>query len=131
MDPVRPRVLVVDDDEIVAETVRRALARSYDVTIALSGEAALRCAAATPFDAILCDLAMPGMSGMEFCAALARTSPALAERVVLTTGGAYTPQAEAFLDAAPNPRLDKPFTAVELRAAVAAATANAVAPASA
>lgn len=125
MDPVRPRVLVVDDDVLVAETVRRALASSYEVTVALSGEAALRCATTAPFDAILCDLAMPGMSGMEFCAALARTSTELADRVVLTTGGAFTPQAEAFLEAAPNPRLDKPFTAGDLRAAVAAATAAA------
>ena len=67
-------------------------------------------------DAILCDLMMPEMSGMQFHAELARTLPALAEKVIFVTGGAFTPAARAFLDEVPNPRLDKPFDTRALRA---------------
>jgi CheY-like chemotaxis protein len=62
-----------------------------------------------PFDAVLCDLMMPGMSGIELFRALASRSPGLEERLVFMTGGAFTAEAEAFLEEVSNARVEKPF----------------------
>jgi CheY-like chemotaxis protein len=61
------------------------------------------------FDAILCDLMMPDMTGMELFEAIGKLDDAQAKRMIFMTGGAFTPRARAFLDASKNPRLDKPF----------------------
>lgn len=83
-----------------------------------SGRAGLERLAREPFDAILCDVMMPELTGAEFHAELVVRHPALARRVVFMTGGAFTEEARRFLDRVPNPRLDKPFDARGLRAAL-------------
>ena len=70
------------------------------------------------FDVILCDLMMPQMTGMDLHRALSEQIPEQAGRMVLLTGGAFTPGAVSFLDRVPNRRLDKPFDPARLRAAV-------------
>jgi len=77
------RVLVVDDDPMVRETLGQVLSdEGYVVDLAVDGEAALdRVHAARP-DAILLDLMMPGMNGRQFLQAL-RDDPAYASVPVL------------------------------------------------
>jgi FixJ family two-component response regulator len=58
---------------------------------------------------------MPGMSGMDLYGALARQTPKMASRVVFVTGGAFTPEANAFLDRVANERMEKPFHFKQLR----------------
>jgi CheY-like chemotaxis protein len=70
------------------------------------------------FDAVLCDLMMPEMGGMDLFAALERVAPELASRVVFLTGGAFTERAAEFLANVKNPTLDKPFAVDDLRAAL-------------
>ena len=67
---------------------------------------------------ILCDLMMPEMSGIEFYEQLVATAPQYARRVVLMTGGAFTPHAQDFLANVAIPRLEKPFTEGMLRRAI-------------
>jgi CheY-like chemotaxis protein len=67
------------------------------------------------FDAILCDLMMPEVSGMELCRRLSATRPDLASRVVFMTGGAFTPGAREFIRECGRPTLTKPFDLGELR----------------
>ena len=67
------------------------------------------------FDVILSDLMMPGMSGMELYRSLSRMSPKMAARIVFLTGGAFTPEANVFLDGISNERMEKPFVANKLR----------------
>ncbi len=118
------KVLIVDDDPLVAQTLRRAL-REHDVTTAANGRQALELlGSARDFDVVVCDLMMPVMTGMELHAVLARERPDLAARMVFITGGAFTPAARAFLNQVPNPRLDKPFSSDRLRAAVRDVMAN-------
>ncbi|MBI3202246.1 MAG: response regulator [Myxococcales bacterium] len=106
----RARVLVVDDEELVAETVSRALAESYDVQVSTSARDALKVLANDPgFDVVLCDLLMPDMSGMDLYRALAEAQPGLEESLVFMTGGAFTQRARDFLARVRNPRLEKPF----------------------
>jgi CheY-like chemotaxis protein len=116
----RGKILVIDDEPMVARSLGRVLEQDHDVTIVLNaGDAHRRVVAGERFDVILCDLMMPQMTGMDLHAELERLSPELAARLVFVTGGAFTEGARAFLDAVPNRRIEKPFGAHELRAVIA------------
>jgi CheY-like chemotaxis protein len=102
--------LVVEDEEAVAEGLRLLLEQEYVVDLASSGQQALELMlAGTHFDAVLCDLMMPGMSGIELFAALKSRLPGMEERLVFMTGGAFTAEAETFLEEVSNARVEKPF----------------------
>jgi CheY-like chemotaxis protein len=104
------RILVVEDEDAVAEGLRLLLEQEYVVELASSGQQALeRMLAGSHFDAVLCDLMMPGMSGIELFAALKKRMPGMEERLVFMTGGAFTAEAEAFLEEVSNARVEKPF----------------------
>jgi two-component system, cell cycle sensor histidine kinase and response regulator CckA len=104
------RILVVEDEGAVAEGLRLLLEQEYAVDLASSGEQALEMLLGdVPFDAVLCDLMMPGMSGIELFRALKARAPGMEERLVFMTGGAFTPEAEDFLDEVSNARVEKPF----------------------
>jgi CheY-like chemotaxis protein len=71
------------------------------------------------FDLLLCDVMMPEMSGEAFFHQLAQVAPDQRERVVFITGGAFTPEARAFLESLPPGRcLFKPLAVEQLRALV-------------
>jgi PAS domain S-box-containing protein len=110
----RLRVLVVDDEPLIGESVRRAL-REHDVTVAQSGAEAIVACGRGDFDLILCDLMMPGVSGMDVFETVSGRHPSLARRFVFMTGGAFTPKARAFLESREIPPLNKPFSLGELR----------------
>jgi CheY-like chemotaxis protein len=115
-----PRVLVVDDEPRMGRAMERLLAHRYAVTVVSSAREALAAVAAgPPFAAILCDLMMPEMTGMDLHEAIAATDPALASRMVFMTGGAYTARAQAFLEGMPARRLDKPFRPDDLERVLA------------
>jgi len=102
-------VLVVDDEPLLGTAIRRILG-PHHVTVVTTAQAALDLlAAGTVFDVVLTDLMMPGMSGMELYTSLSRLYPQLASKVILLTGGAFTPEAKAFLDRVDNERMEKPF----------------------
>jgi CheY-like chemotaxis protein len=111
-------VLVVDDEPSIGQMLRFRL-REHDVTAVTSAREALRLlAAGARFDMLLSDVMMPEMSGMQLYEELARTHPAMVERVVFMTGGAFTHAAHAFLDRVPNQCLEKPLTASAVREAI-------------
>ena len=70
------------------------------------------------FDHILCDLMMPGMTGMEFHARLASDAPEQAEVITFMTGGAFTEAASAFVERHPRAWLEKPLDLEKLRRVV-------------
>jgi CheY-like chemotaxis protein len=109
------RVLVVDDS-MIGTTIARLLAWDHDVVTVPSGRVALaRIAAGDRYDAILCDLHLPDMTGLELRAAL---PPDQAARLVLTTGGAVDPEIAAALRRMGSRWIDKPFTMEELRSLI-------------
>ncbi len=118
-DSQRPRILLIDDEPLIGALIVRLLAAGYDVTVVTHGQAALDLLdASDDFRLILCDLMMPGLSGMDVHAALeARGSP-LVQTMVFLTGGAFASQEGDFLERVPNLCLEKPFLADELRIAV-------------
>ncbi|HYI02053.1 hybrid sensor histidine kinase/response regulator, partial [Hyalangium sp.] len=112
----RARVLVVDDEPNVTLSLQRALSREHEVATANNARDALRLLAQDRgFDVILCDLMMPGMTGMDLYAELDREAPELARRIVFMTGGAFTARAVSFLQGVPNPKMGKPLNLEELR----------------
>jgi PAS domain S-box-containing protein len=94
----RRRILVVDDEPLVGSVLQRLLGRRHEVVIAGSAtEALLLVRAGARFDAILSDLLMPEMTGMELHERLSAEAPDQAARMVFMTGGAYTDLARAFV----------------------------------
>jgi two-component system NtrC family sensor kinase len=116
---VRPgRVLVVDDEAGVGAVLNRVL-RGHDVKCVTRARDALDLLrAGNDFDIILSDLMMPEISGMYLYEEILRSHPDVAPRVVFLTGGAFTHEAKAFLDAVNNERMQKPFDASVLRETV-------------
>jgi DNA-binding response OmpR family regulator len=64
------RVLVVDDDEDVLQSLASVLEDRYAISVAQNGEVALQQVMAAPFDAIVLDMMMPVMDGAEFMEAM-------------------------------------------------------------
>jgi PAS domain S-box-containing protein len=115
----RPRVMLVDDEPMVAQTIERLLRRDYDITIASCGRDALaHVVGGTRFDAIVSDVMMPNMTGIELLEELRRCAPDQAARVIFLSGGAFTAQTRERLELLGAPQLEKPITANELRACV-------------
>jgi PAS domain S-box-containing protein len=114
----RQRVLVMDDDRAVGEALRQALAQ-HDVTVVTSAEAGLEAVKAGAFSVILCDVMMPGMTGIDFYEALASVEPSQLDRVVFITGGVLTERARHFFDGHTVPCLEKPVSVEQLDVVVA------------
>jgi two-component system response regulator MprA len=108
------KVLVVDDEPAVREAVRRALAlEGYDVTLAADGAEALA-AASSPSDAIVLDVLMPSVDGLEVCRRL-RSKGDRTPILMLTARDAISDRV-AGLDAGADDYLVKPFALEELLA---------------
>ena len=119
--PHRKRILIVDDEPSLADLIQRLLQERCQPEVAPSGRRALQIVAERGpqfFDVILCDLMMPGMTGMDLYSRVARQWPGLERRFIFMTGGAFTATAADFLSLARVPCIDKPFDVAPLRAAV-------------
>ncbi|RVU42421.1 PAS domain S-box protein [Lujinxingia sediminis] len=115
----RPSVLVIDDELAIVEVVARLLKQDFDVFLATSAEEALeRLLDGERFEAIISDLMMPRMSGMELFTEIASRYPDQAGRMGFISGGIYTDEARRFVDERPERLLLKPFGPRELRALV-------------
>ena len=118
----RRRILVVEDDPMVARAIARILEGAHQVEMVPSGRAALDLLAGDrAFHVILVDMLMADVAGPELYAELERTAPDLAGRVIFMTGGAFTPAARRFLEEVDRPILTKPFGPGELEELLARA----------
>jgi PAS domain S-box-containing protein len=116
----RHRVMLVDDEVQVAHTMERLLRRDYDITVALCGNEAIEhIMNGARFDAIISDVMMPNMTGVELTEQLQQLAPDQARRLIFLSGGAFTAQTRDRLDELGAPQLEKPVSAKELRAHVA------------
>ncbi|GAA1159060.1 response regulator transcription factor [Nocardioides aquiterrae] len=111
----KPRVLVVDDDKAVRESLRRSLEfNGYDVALASDGAEALAGIAHTAPDVVIMDVMMPRLDGLEATRAL-RTAGNDLPILVLTARDAVGDRVEG-LDAGADDYLTKPFALQELLA---------------
>lgn len=116
----RIHVLVVDDDTMLLRGLARALRRSFEVTATSSPKAALERISKGGIDAVLCDVMMPEMSGMELHRRLQSIQPTLAPRTVFMTGGTFAPEEERRLARLTNVVLRKPIPLDQLLETLAA-----------
>ncbi|HYO94631.1 MAG TPA: ATP-binding protein, partial [Polyangiaceae bacterium] len=115
------RVLLIDDERILLESLARTLEERYAVTTSTSARSALTLLEnGESFDLIISDLMMPGMTGMEFYRELERRFPQQSARTVFMTGGAFTPGAQQFLSEVRRRLLEKPFSNSQLLSFIAA-----------
>jgi PAS domain S-box-containing protein len=116
----RGRVLIIDDEPAIGRVMCRVLQKEHDVFVLTDARDALpRIAAGERFNVVLCDLMMPGITGMDFFDALRESAPEVARRVVFVTGGAFTVRAEEFLRVTTNATVAKPVDPTALRRIVA------------
>jgi CheY-like chemotaxis protein len=110
------RVLVIDDELFVVQALRLVLAREFDVTGTTRPEQALEwLLAGQSYDVILCDVMMPGVTGVALRERIAEARPEQASRVVFITGGLLLPEVRSALDGVSNPVLEKPIDLESLR----------------
>lgn len=120
MSAAIPRILVIDDEPVLGRLIGHMLAPDHEVVSVLSGEAALaRLAVDSDFDAILCDLWLPGLSGALVHEAVQHHWPVLGQRMVFVSGATASDATASFRGTAPRWLLAKPFTIADLREAVA------------
>jgi DNA-binding response OmpR family regulator len=107
------RILVIEDDKHLAGSVRRGLrAEGFAVDIALDGTEGFWKASECVYDAIVCDIMLPGMSGYRLCSEL-RANGNWTPILMLTAKDGELDEAEA-LDTGADDFLSKPFSYVVL-----------------
>lgn len=112
----RPRVLVVDDETIIAQLIADVLASDgYDVDTAPNGLAALERIATRGYDLILSDLRMPELDGLGLYREIEQHRPELIRRFVFITGTSEHTDYQNFIDDVKAPVLTKPFDMTHLQ----------------
>ncbi len=114
------RILVVDDEITVCKSIRQAiLSEEVEVDTALSGEEALKKDQETPYDVVITDLMMPGISGLELLERLRAKRREV--NVIMITGYPTIKTAVQAVKLGAFDYLPKPFTPAELRSLVSRA----------
>jgi two-component system cell cycle response regulator len=107
------KVLVVDDELLIREVLSEHLSgQGYEVIQASSGEEAIDLARNTQFNAILLDMGMPGIDGMETCRRLKAEEITRHIPVIMMTGFSY--EKEAAVEAGADDFISKPPDFTEL-----------------
>jgi DNA-binding response OmpR family regulator len=113
-------ILVIDDEVEVNNSIRKALSRKgYVIDQAVSKQEALAAIAAKPYKAVMLDLRMPGVNGLELLKAVRKQQPKA--RVVIVTGYASIETAVETARLGAVGYLAKPFTPKEIRGAAESA----------
>jgi two-component system response regulator RegX3 len=115
---VNERILVVEDTEAILDAVTDALAaEGYEVRGASDGKAALETALADPFDLVILDVMLPGLSGMEVCRRLRAQSDV---PIIMLTARDSEADRVLGLETGADDYITKPFSEVELLSRVRA-----------
>jgi DNA-binding response OmpR family regulator len=114
------QILVVEDEAGIAFALEADLrAEGYGVTVASTGDEALRLAGGESFDLILLDVMLPGPDGFEVCRSLRRRE--LRTPIIMLTAKAAEAEMVLGLELGADDYVTKPFSPRELRARVKAA----------
>jgi two-component system, OmpR family, response regulator len=115
------RALVVEDELKMAALIRRGLVEEgYAADVARTGEDAIWMAQATPYDAIVLDLMLPGRNGVEVCKTLRENG--VWSPILMLTARDGVEDKVAGLDSGADDYLSKPFSFAELLARLRALT---------
>jgi two-component system NtrC family sensor kinase len=115
-------ILLVDDEPGIVKGLTQLLRRDgHTIDTAANGRLALAQLQERAYDLILCDLRMPELDGPGLYRALEQQESPLCQRFIFLTGDTLSPEVAAFFTQNDVPRLTKPFTAAEVRRAIALA----------
>jgi DNA-binding NtrC family response regulator len=109
----QPRILIVDDEQGVRESLRLILKDRFALTLADSGEAALAALEQQPFDVVLLDILMPGLDGLEVLERLRARGPA--PQVIMLTATKTVKTAVRAMQLGAFDYVTKPFDIDELQ----------------
>lgn len=108
---LRRRVLVIDDEQEVRDILYDILTMAnHDVHLCPEGSQALELLSQEHFDAIICDVRMPGMDGVDVFRNMHARWPDLAQRFVFMTGDSLSTASQQFISGTGQPCIEKPFT---------------------
>jgi len=117
----KERILVVDDEEDILELVRFHLAREgYQLTLAATGEEALKKAKHETFDLVVLDLMLPGLDGLEVAKALKADARTKGVPIVMLTAKGEDADVVSGLEIGADDYITKPFSPRVLTARVKA-----------
>ena len=117
----RPRILLVDDDRRVRQLVGLTLpADDYELSFAEDGRDAIRMARQLHPDLILLDYAMPGIHGVDVCAAIRSDSSMAETPIIMLTGHGDVDTRQRAIVAGANGFLTKPFSPIALEQTIRA-----------
>lgn len=109
-------ILVVDDDDVIRETLQELLSADYSCQTADTAEEALAKLEAQRFDVVLTDISMPGLNGMELLQRVVENYPGTP--VIIISGHSDQEQAERLLSRGASDFLLKPFRLEVVEASV-------------
>jgi len=119
MSETKPRILIVEDEEAIAESVAYNLRQQgFETTLALDGHTALRSALEEPPDLIILDLMLPGIDGLEICRTLRKRHQKMP--IIMLTAKAEEIDRVVGLEMGADDYVVKPFSMKELIARVRA-----------
>ncbi len=112
-----PKILVVDDDKIIVTLIEKALQPTgYQITKAYDGEEALRKVYEESPDAVILDVTMPGIDGLEVCRRIKQDEQTRVIPVVMLTSKDYIEDKISGFEHGAEDYITKPFNAQELAA---------------
>jgi DNA-binding response OmpR family regulator len=114
MTLVKARVLLIEDDLDLAQTIKDEFERDYQVELADDGLQGEDLALSNNYDLAIVDLSLPGKNGLEICRSLRKEKLTLP--ILILTGEASLPKKVAALDGGADDYLTKPFSFEELKA---------------
>jgi signal transduction histidine kinase/ActR/RegA family two-component response regulator len=106
----RLNLLLIDDEPLVLRSLRRMLSEHHVDTARGGAEALEQLRQRQDYDFVFCDLMMPEMDGTVFYAEVERRMPALRDRIVFCSGGAFTTRTKQFVEHLSRPLMEKPLT---------------------
>jgi DNA-binding NtrC family response regulator len=109
-------ILVVDDDDVIRDTLCELLSTDHSCQTAETAEAALAKLAAQKFDVVLTDISMPGLSGMELLGRVVELYPGTP--VIIISGLSDEEQAQSLMNSGAFDYLLKPFRLEVVEASV-------------
>jgi CheY-like chemotaxis protein len=117
----RRTILIIDDEAAIRQGLKRYFIRKgWIVEESPDGADALakllRPEASRIYEVVLCDLKMPGVSGMDVFDRVVSAAPGVSRRFILSTGDTSAPDVSGFLSQVTVPILEKPFELTELEA---------------
>jgi two-component system, OmpR family, response regulator len=110
------KLLFIDDNDELADSLRHFLGVGANITAATTGKAGLSLSEQARFDAVILDLGLPDMSGLDVCLGIRKTNTKLP--ILILSGTKDTDSKVALFEAGADDYVTKPFTAAELRARI-------------